>query len=56
MKKFLSISGFAMVCFLFIWFGKNLENLDNAFAMVFFGLFGLLAIVFLEIDRLLSRK
>jgi hypothetical protein len=55
MKKFISISAFALVCFLFIWFGKNLESLDASFAMVFFGLFGLLTIIALEIDYLLSK-
>lgn len=56
MKNFLSISAFAMLCFLFIWFGKNLKNLDSAFAVVFLGLSGLLTILFLQIDSLLSKK
>lgn len=56
MKKFLSISAFAMVCFVFIWFGKSLENIDNSFALVFLGLSGLLTILFLQIDSYLSKK
>jgi hypothetical protein len=55
MKKFISISAFALVCFLFIWFGKNIENLDSKCALVSLGLFGLLSIVAFEIDSIISK-